>query len=486
MSKFQEIDQYRPTRTAPYSLLPFRFTELDADRYVLTNVAGEFVIVPKTALKPVVCHELEPSSPLYTELLARQFLTDRPSTIVPDLLAIKLRTRYERLPEFTRLHMFVVTLRCEHSCLYCQVSRQSQDKHKFDMSRETALGAIDLAFRSPAPSIKIEFQGGEPLLNFDLIRYIVEEAQARKADKRVSFVIATNLALIDEDVLSFCNAHSILISTSLDGPKDLHNRNRPRPGGDSYERTIRGIELVRDRLGRDCVSALMTTTQASLTRAKDIIDEYLAQGFSTIFLRPLSPYGFALKTKSYAAYRIDEWLDFYKEGLDYIIDLNKRGTRIREWYASTVLQKMFTSDDPEFVDLMSPAGIGIAAIVYNYDAGVYASDEGRMLAEIGDTTFRIGEVGKNTYEEIFTSPRLLDPLEESFAFSVPMCNDCAFEPYCGADPVFHHGRHGDFVGRKPVSEFCRRNMEVFRYLIRRLEEDAFTKQLFLRWANRAC
>jgi His-Xaa-Ser system radical SAM maturase HxsB len=379
--------------------------------------------------------------------------------------------------------MFVVTLRCEHSCLYCQVSRQSEDKHKFDMSRTTALRAVDLALRSPAQAIKIEFQGGEPLLNFDLIRYIVDEVEARKNGKSVTFVIATNLALINDEILSFCAAHSILISTSLDGPLDLHNRNRPRPGGDSYERTVRGIQLARDRLGRDRVAALMTTTAASLTRVRDIVDEYVAQGFDDIFLRPLSPYGFALKTKSYAAYRVEQWLDFYREGLNYIIELNKRGTRLREHYASLILKKMLTSDDPGYVDLMSPAGIGIAAIVYNYDGGVYASDESRMLAEMGDQTFKIGDVGTSTYEEILMSPRLLDAIEESFAYSVPMCNECAFEPYCGADPVFHYCRSGDFVGRKPESEFCRRNMGVFRYLIQRMEDDASVRQLFLRWAN---
>ena len=143
------------------------------------------------------------------------------------------------------------------------------------MSKETADKALALVFRSPSPLIKIEFQGGEPLLNFGLIKHIVEQAEAiNKLEKRdLEFVIATNLALISDEALIFCKAHNILISTSLDGPADLHNRNRPRPGGDSYQRTIAGINRVRNALGRDRVSALMTTTQASLGRVKDIIDE---------------------------------------------------------------------------------------------------------------------------------------------------------------------------------------------------------------------
>ena len=58
------------------------------------------------------------------------------------------------------------------------------------------------------------------------------------------------------------------------------------------------------------------------------------------------------------------------------------------------------------------------------------------------------------------SDALLEPLEQSFTLSAPMCSDCAFEPYCGADPVYHYATTGDFVGRKPLSGFCRRNMAI--------------------------
>src|SRR5262249_26991263 len=155
-------------------------------------------------------------------------------------------------------------------------------------------------------------------------------------------------------------------STSLDGPHELHDKNRPRPGKDSHARAIAGIELVREVLGKDQVSALMTTTHASLARVRDIIDEYLRLDFGGIFLRPLSPYGFAVKTRNFRSYNVEEWLAFYREGLDYIIEINRTGLPFQEYYASTILTKMLTSQDPGFVDLMNPAGIGIAGVVYNY------------------------------------------------------------------------------------------------------------------------
>lgn len=483
MAKFKPINFY--TNTQKYRLLPFKFTELNEKEFLLTNIAGEFLVQKKEIVRELVEHKLSKKSQEFIDLKACHFILDDDNEIALELLAIKVRTRYASLAQFTSLHIFVVTLRCEHSCPYCQVSRQSEDKKSYDMTRETADKALDLVFESPSPLIKIEFQGGEPLLNFELIKYIVLEAieKNKTYKKQIDFVIATNLALINGEILSFCKEMKIHISTSLDGPEDLHNKNRPRPGRNSYQKTISGINLTRDILGKDQVSALMTTTESSLNRIKEIIDEYLSNGFNGIFLRHLSPYGFAIKTKSFISYSTERWINFYKEGLDYIIDLNKKGIDFREFFACTVLKKMLTSDDAGFVDLMNPSGIGIAAVVYNYDGSVHSSDESRMLSEMGDQTFRLGNVKSDSYKDIFTSSALLKPLEDSFTLSVPMCSDCAYEPYCGSDPVYHHGIHKDYVGKKPESSFCKRNMSIFKYLITKMNSDDFVKDLFIKWAN---
>ena len=484
MSKFRDAETYAPAEAA-WRLLPFRFIRVAPGKVLLTNMVGEHLFVTDQELEAIVQDELPTSSPLVSQLRSKHIIRDDGQEMPLELLAMKTRTRYRRLPEFTGLHIFVVSLRCEHSCPYCQVSRQSADRDRYDMSEETAIRALEMVFESPSEQIKIEFQGGEPLLNFPLVEEIVTRAETLNEEygRHLTFVIATNLALLDDDVLEFAKGHDIYFSTSLDGPADLHNRNRPRPGGDSWERAVEGIHRVRETLGVDRVSALMTTTQASLTRAKEIIDCYLELGLTNIFLRPISPYGFAVKTKSHAAYDVENWLRFYEEGLDYILELNLQGVPATEQYATIILKKMFTNEDPGYVDLTSPAGIGIGAIVYNYDGDVYASDEGRMLAEMGDTTFRLGNVHQDSYFEIVLSEQLLRPLEESFTLSAPMCSDCAFEPFCGADPVFHQATAGDFLGRKPLSAFCKRNMAIFHLLLERYETDPHARQTFLDWVS---
>jgi radical SAM protein with 4Fe4S-binding SPASM domain len=227
----------------------------------------------------------------------------------------------------------------------------------------------------------------------------------------------------------------------------------------------------------------MTTTEASLSQPKAIIDEYIRQGFHSIFLRPLSPYGFAIKTKWYQAYDTTRWLSFYFEGLDYILDLNKRGYPVSEAYATIILNKMFSPLGTTYVDLQSPAGMGISAIAFNYDGEVYASDEARMLAEMNDKTFSLGNIHQNSYREIMLSNALLDPLEASITESVPGCNDCGFQPYCGSDPTYHYATQRDTVGHKALSGFCQRNMAVMRKLVTLLTDDPEARRILMSWVR---
>lgn len=481
--RFQGQDWYAPHPGASYSLLPFRFISLDDERYLLSNFVGEHFVLNRHLLEPFVTHKLENSNPVYDELKSRHFLLDCDSKVALELLAVKYRTKQQLLSQFTALFMFVVSLRCDHSCPYCQVSRQSADRHAYDMRREHANHAIDFMFRTPAATIKVEFQGGEPLLNFDLVQYIILRVKERNltAGRQIEFVIATNLVFLSEEILSFCEAHGVLFSTSLDGPAQLHNRNRPRPGSDSYEQVTEGIRRIRERLGPSAVAALMTTTEESLKYPLEIVEEYVRQGFTSIFLRSVSPYGFAIKTGHADRYGTDEWLRFYQVALNHIIQLNLAGQFFREEYTSLLVRRILTPFPTGYVDLQSPSGIGISCVIFNYDGDVYVSDEARMLAEMGDKTFRLGALGHETYESMMLAPVLIDTVEQTMTECMPMCNDCGFQPYCGSDPIHHYATQGDIVGFKPTSSFCRKNMDVLKHIFRLLEDDPQAAHVLASW-----
>jgi sulfatase maturation enzyme AslB (radical SAM superfamily) len=221
----------------------------------------------------------------------------------------------------------------------------------------------------------------------------------------------------------------------------------------------------------------MTATAASLSRVEEIIDQYVKLGFCGIFLRSLSPYGFAAKSLV-SKYDAGAWIEFYRRALAHILEINRRGTSFREEYTSVLMRKIASPEGTSYVDLQSPAGIGIGAVVYNYDGWLYGSDEGRMLAEMGDMSFRLGHLDRDSYEATMTSDTLIGALADTMLEGVPMCSDCAFLPYCGADPVRHKATQGD----KAFSEFCAKQMGVLRHLLGLLDGNAFARETLLSWA----
>jgi len=484
--KFREREAFRPGKGG-YRLLPFRFTALDAERYVATNAAGQHIVLPKETVGRLIAHDLSHTDPSWPNLEGRLFAVPddaRSVALAIDLLATQQRTRFSTLADFTSLHMLVVTLRCDTACKYCQVSHVGKDTPDHDMSEETADRAIDLVFRSPSPSIKIEFQGGEPLLVFPTIRRAVLRAKAINETERreLAFVVATNLAPLTDEMLSFFGEHGVMLSTSLDGPRHLHNANRPHTSGDAYLLTVAGIRRVRQTLGQHAVSALMTTSRASLDLPEAIIDEYVAQRFDSVFLRPISPFGYATVAAERVDYSASEWNDFYERALRYIIHLNRSGVPFREDFTALLVRRLLTPFATGYVDLQSPAGLGIAAAAYDFDGSVYMSDEGRMLGRTGDTTFRLGDV-RDSYESLFYSQRLYDVLDATMTEATPQCSDCAFEPACGTDPTLHQATQKDMVGHRPTSRFCARHMHAFRLIIRMLEDEPQAREVLLQWAS---
>ncbi|MGO9325185.1 MAG: His-Xaa-Ser system radical SAM maturase HxsB [Terracidiphilus sp.] len=481
---FYPLERFAPAPTT-FHLLPFRFTRLNG-KELLVNDAGEFLFVPEGTVQCLVDEHLDTNSELYQDLKAKQFLYDDLSSPLLDLLATKVRTKFDHMCGGTKLHIFVVTLRCEHSCEYCQVSRQTATRGEFDMSRATADRAIAMMMDSPAPAVTLEIQGGEPLLAFDVIQYIIPRAktQAREREKDLDIVVCTNLACVTDDILLYFRDEGVKVSTSLDGPAFLHNKNRPRPGHNSYEKAIEGIERSRAILGVESVAALMTTTAASLDYAVEIVDESVRRHFHSIFLRPISPYGFAVKTRHRTGYEMGRFLEFYKQGLAHILKVNRGGYRIAEVYTQILLTKILTHHSTRYVDMQSPAGEAWNVLVYNYDGDVYASDESRMLAEMHDWTFRLGNVHKDTRRTLFTSDPALRMFQASCNQALAGCSDCAFQSYCAADPVYHHSTQGDMYGHRPTSGFCARNMEVIRHLFSLIEEnDRETMRIFWSWIN---
>jgi His-Xaa-Ser system radical SAM maturase HxsB len=483
--KFKDFDDFNNDTKGTYYLLPFRFHRLNEHKEVIVNEVGDHLVVLTGTVERIVYRKIDKNvdKELYADLITNFMISETPIPSLIDVIATRYRTKKLFLNYFTGLHIFVISLRCEHTCQYCQVSRVTENRVKYDMSRMHIDLGIKIMMQSPNPHVTMEFQGGEALLAFDNIQYAVEKAktEANLHGKQITFVICTNLALINEKILEYCKIHDILISTSLDGPKEIHDSNRHKPKASSYELAVRGIHLSRQVLGFDRVSALMTTTTKSLDYPEEIVQEYFNLGFNGIFLRNISPYGFAIRTEK-NQYQTEKFIAFYKKALSKILEYNLNGYYFREDLARIILTKILTPFNIGFVDLQSPAGLINGVIVFNYDGNVYATDESRMLAEQNDFTFKLGTLD-NTYNELFFGDKASQIAEVWANESLAGCSDCAFQSYCGADPVHHWATQHDMYGFRPTSDFCKKNMEIIRYLIELMDEDTRIKKIFESWVK---
>lgn len=444
-----------------YYLMPFDFTNI-SEKEVLVNELGDMVISPKGTVQKIVDGSL-PKDDLYKSLVSNFFISEQLIPPLAEVYAERLREKKRFLESWTGLHIFVMTLRCNQNCVYCQASSQDEHSKGCSMSKETMAKGVELMFRSPSEDITMEFQGGEPTLVPDVIEYGIQLAEEKNktACKNICYVLCTNSINLTDRILDICKKYGVVISTSLDGPAFLHNSNRGKK--DSYEKVVAGIAKGREAVGPDKVSALMTTSVEGLNYPVEIVDEYAKLGFHSMFLRALNPYGLATHNDNWSDYT-DRFIEFYKTAFEHILELNKHGNYFVEEFAAIILRKMLTPYCTGFVDLQSPAGVINSVLIYNYDGGVYCSDESRMLAEFNDFTFRLGSVD-DRYEDLVFGKKAKEIANVWANEALAGCSDCALKQYCGADPVRNYSTQGDMYGNRATSLLCRKNKAIIEYLI---------------------
>jgi His-Xaa-Ser system radical SAM maturase HxsB len=469
----------------------FRYKRLSTGKVLVTNDSGAWVFLTDEEFAQFVDGTLPDSSDTYRRLSDRNFIR---KTFNAEAEAHNYRTRFQYLLQGPILHIMVVTLRCNHTCVYCHASRKPMDAPEFDMTRETADVVLDRIFKTTAPSLTIEFQGGEPLVNWDVVRYVIERGveKARETGKQVEFALVSNLTLMDEEKFAYLLDHKVQICTSLDGPEHLHNKNRPYTGANSFQDTVAWIKRINaayQERGLDPntyhVEALLTVSRHSLPHWKEIVDTYVQLGFKTINLRPLNPFGFARQTQSRIGYQAREFIEFYRSALMYILELNKKGVEILERQAALFLTKLLTPQDPNFLDLRSPCGAGVGQIAYNFDGKVFTCDEGRMVYEMGDDVFLIGDARELDYRDIVISDTVKSTLIASDVDGLPGCDTDVYRPYIGVCPVYNYSQQSSLAGNMATNQRLRIDEATLDLLFTLLSEgDIVTMDIWGKWALR--
>lgn len=459
-----------------YKLNYFNFKEKE-NNYLITNDIGRYKFLEKQDFIQLI-QKQELRQELKRELIQDGFIFEGNEEIFATNQAMQLRRTKEYLFVPTTLHIFVVSKNCNFSCIYCQAGNLNQNEN-YNMSKETAKKAVDIAMQSPSKYLTFEFQGGEPLINFETIKYIIEYSKSISNGKFIKYNLVSNLTLLTDEMIDFFIENEVSICTSIDGNRELQNRNRPYKNADSYHETVNQINKLKERKIK--VSAIETTTKHSLSRYKEIVDEYINLGLESIFIRPLTRLGKADGNWKNIGYEPEEFLVFYKKTLDYIINKNKQGIFLSEGHSNIFLRKILLNQPVNYMELRSPCGGAIGQLAYYYDGNIYTCDEARMLSEMGDDSFKLGNVYENTYEELMQCDCTKAMCVSSCIECLPYCGSCVYMPYCGTCPVINLAQDNTIFSKNPREYRCKIYSGILDILFDYIEHEPNVLEIFKNW-----
>ncbi|MBL7197606.1 MAG: His-Xaa-Ser system radical SAM maturase HxsB [Candidatus Omnitrophica bacterium] len=453
-----------------FAITPFN-SMLIKDKYLVSNMLGAWDFLDKGEFEILNSYRLKRDIPFFKRLYDKRIVVDEHNL---NSLLQGYRNLNSNLFNDTSLHIAVLTTRCNLSCKYCQ-TKSVKGK---DMDYEVATRILKYVTDVRSQSIILEFQGGEPLLNWEILAFLVVHAREinKKIKKNLNIALVSNLTLLDEEKIKFLIKNDVAICASLDGPQNIHDKNRVFKGGKgSYGIITKNIRKLKDKFGKK-VRLLPTITKFSLKHHKEIIDEYVNWQEEEIAIRPVNKMGTACLNWNNLGYSAEQFIEFYKNSLDYMLELNKSGVSIRERVTRVILEKVLGSKDPGYVELMNPCGAGRSTIVYMPDGSCYPCDEARM---IGEEMFKLGNILKENYENLMTKENLIHLLESSLVnlwdYKSP------FSPWMGTCPVVNYALQKNMVPKIWCSPIHKIYTHQFRYIFEKILEDEENLNIFKSW-----
>ena len=180
---------------------------------------------------------------------------------------------------------------CNLNCAYCFASQGKYQGERAIMSLDVAKRALDFLIENSGTrkNLEVDFFGGEPLMNFDMLKELVSYAREREkeAGKHFRFTLTTNGVLIDDDVIDFANREMSNVVLSLDGRKEIHDHFRvDYQGKGSWEKIVPKFQKLVEARGGKGYYMRGTFTHRNPDFVKDI-EEMLRLGFTELSMEPV-------------------------------------------------------------------------------------------------------------------------------------------------------------------------------------------------------
>ncbi len=349
---------------------------------------------------------------------------------------------------------------CNLACKYCFASEGNYNGHKEIMSYEVGKKAFDflVANSGNRRNLEVDFFGGEPLLNFEVVKKLVDYARGleKKHNKNFRFTITTNGVLLNEENTKYINENMVNVVLSVDGRKEVHDNMRPfRNKKGSYDMIMPKFKkLVENRKGKDYY-VRGTFTANNLDFSEDVL-HLSDEGFKHISVEPVV----GCSGESYAI--VDEHTDTlvkeYENLARKIIERKDAGKDINFFHFNIDLE-----GGPCIYKRLTGCGAGVEYVAVTPQGDIYPCHQ-----FVGSDEFKIGDVDKGIVRTDITKQ-----FKCANVYAKSGCNECFAKYYCsGGCSANGYNFKGDILeNHQPWCDLQRKRVEMAIYLKAKSLED---------------
>ena len=345
-----------------------------------------------------------------------QSLKDDGKLFTPDLYkdyAFDFKARYT----FVKALCLHVAHTCNLNCEYCFASQGKYHGERAIMSFEVGKRALEFLIENSGNHVNLEvdFFGGEPLMNWDVVKQLVAYARQREKEtgKKFRFTLTTNGVLVDDDVIEFANREMHNVVLSLDGRKEIHDEFRVDYNGKgSYDKIVPKFQKFVKARGDQGYYVRGTFTHRNPDFTKDLF--HMADlGFTQLSMEPVvcapdDPY--ALTDED-----IKIILNEYEILACEMIKRRKEGRPFTFYHYMLDL-----SHGPCIYKRVSGCGSGTEYMAVTPWGDLYPCHQ-----FVGEEKYRLGSV----FEGV-TNPDVRDEFKMCNVYARPECADCWAKMYC--------------------------------------------------------
>ncbi|MDD5887412.1 MAG: thioether cross-link-forming SCIFF peptide maturase [Oscillospiraceae bacterium] len=337
---------------------------------------------------------------------------------------------------------------CNLSCSYCFASQGKFHGERALMSFEVGKQALDylVAHSGTRHNLEVDFFGGEPLMNWDIVKQLVAYARSIEKDsgKHFRFTLTTNGMLIDDDVIDFANKEMHNVVLSLDGRKEIHDRYRvDYAGNGSWERIVPKFQRFVEKRGDREYYMRGTFTHNNPDFMKDI-DTMLDLGFNRLSMEPVvaapdDPCALTEEDKPIVEKQ-------YEILADRMLERERAGRPFTFYHYMIDL-----TGGPCIYKRISGCGSGTEYMAVTPWGDLYPCHQ-----FVGEEKFKLGNVWDGV-----TNPSIREEFRKCNVYQRPECRDCWAKLYCsgGCAANAYHAT-GSILGTYPYGcDLFRKRME---------------------------